>query len=398
MKYITWFAMAKSDGILAEPATCCKSTWYRLAVDRNDVTRGLAENSPRRNLSIACTQGLLSVRTHVRWVDWTMYALKCFTAAAIHSASISHGSHVTWCFRNFALKKPARRIFSSRMTYSVAPMPHLLTEPSVTIQSWSLRPGRTMSLVSRSFDCADANCSVRISFHTILSFDWRPAMAFSSGVRVCAQLGSTRASTLYAPINDRRPWTVSGSLQVVRTDTLCGLVESLPWVQIQPRMVVERGQIIVFEAERRRPHVSRDFITLDQFARSSSGLLPPQYRSSANLAKYPACKWSPRTRHISSSRAVSEPRIAYKPLCLCMGLRDHSTSGIVLTSEFGGRHLLGLLQWDTSIGPLCARLSQCQALGTVEVSNTFLHPQKRYQSMTAISFCNEKRRIQILNR
>ena len=89
------FLLAKSDRMLAEPARCRKSTWYRLAVDRNDVTRGLAENSPRHNLSIACTQGLLSVRTHVRWVNCIIYALKCFTAAAIHSASISHGSHVT---------------------------------------------------------------------------------------------------------------------------------------------------------------------------------------------------------------------------------------------------------------------------------------------------------------
>ena len=47
------FRLAKSEGIFAEPARCCMSAWYLLTMDKNDVTRGLAENSPRRSLSMA---------------------------------------------------------------------------------------------------------------------------------------------------------------------------------------------------------------------------------------------------------------------------------------------------------------------------------------------------------
>jgi hypothetical protein len=57
--------LAKSDGILAEPAKWRTDIWYLLTMDKNDVIRGLAENSPRHSLSIAWTQGLLSVKTHV---------------------------------------------------------------------------------------------------------------------------------------------------------------------------------------------------------------------------------------------------------------------------------------------------------------------------------------------
>jgi hypothetical protein len=38
-----------------------------------------------------------------------MKGLKCFTAAAMLNASISHGSQFTGCFLNLALKNPARR-------------------------------------------------------------------------------------------------------------------------------------------------------------------------------------------------------------------------------------------------------------------------------------------------
>ena len=61
MKLQTWhsgllhsgaFRLEKSDGTLADPARCCTSAWYRLTTDKNDVTRGLAENLPRLNLLI----------------------------------------------------------------------------------------------------------------------------------------------------------------------------------------------------------------------------------------------------------------------------------------------------------------------------------------------------------
>ena len=61
--------LAKSVGMLSEPAKCRMPTWYRLAVVRNEVTRGLDENSPRRNLSMVCTHGLLSVKTQAESFD-----------------------------------------------------------------------------------------------------------------------------------------------------------------------------------------------------------------------------------------------------------------------------------------------------------------------------------------
>ena len=50
--------------------------------------------------SYAWTQGLLSVRTHASCLDWIMYGAKCFMAEAKDKASILHGSHVIWRFRN----------------------------------------------------------------------------------------------------------------------------------------------------------------------------------------------------------------------------------------------------------------------------------------------------------
>ena len=47
------FRLEKSDGTSADPARCRTSAWYRLTTDKNDVTRGLAENSPSLNLLMA---------------------------------------------------------------------------------------------------------------------------------------------------------------------------------------------------------------------------------------------------------------------------------------------------------------------------------------------------------
>ena len=49
-----------------------------------------------------------------------------------------------------------------------------------------------------------------------------------------------------------------------------------PREHIQPRMVVETGEIMVFLAERRRSHLSRAARTFLQLNRSSVGVLPPQ--------------------------------------------------------------------------------------------------------------------------
>ncbi len=57
---------------------------------------------------------------------------------------------MTWCFRSLALKKPARWILLSRLMYKVAPMPHLVTDPSVTIHDCSDGRGSVMDLCSAS--------------------------------------------------------------------------------------------------------------------------------------------------------------------------------------------------------------------------------------------------------
>ena len=54
---------------------------------------------------------------------------------------------------------------------------------------------------------------------------------------------------------------------------------------------------------------SRDSSTRLQLDRGVSGESPPQLRSSASLVTQPPLIKSPRTRHIFSSRAVSEPGI-----------------------------------------------------------------------------------------
>ena len=113
-------------------------------------------------------------------------------------------------------------------------------------------------------------------------------MAFSRGASVSAQLGSILANTLYVPMNERRPWTVSGGLQVDRTETLCGLAVRQPWVHTHPRIVVDQEQTIVLEADSRGLHVCRAFNTLLQFSRSSSGEVPPQYKSSTSVDTKPA--------------------------------------------------------------------------------------------------------------
>ena len=73
------------------------------------MTRVLVENSPRQSFSNACTQGLLSVKTHDHLLDCRIYGEKCFTDAVILRASTSHGIQVVCLLRSFALKNPANR-------------------------------------------------------------------------------------------------------------------------------------------------------------------------------------------------------------------------------------------------------------------------------------------------
>ena len=140
----TW--VQKSDGTLAEPDKCWTDASYLLSTDRNVDTRGLMENSPWHSFLYACTHGLLSVRTEALWFDCTVYGLKCLIAEAIDSASISHGNHVTRQPPSLVLKKPASFSLSFCMAYIVAPMPHPLTDPSVTIHSPSSGCGKVCSV------------------------------------------------------------------------------------------------------------------------------------------------------------------------------------------------------------------------------------------------------------
>ena len=81
-----------------------------------------------------------------------------------------------------------------------------------------------------------------------------------------------------------------------------------PWVHTHPSIVVDQEQAIVLEADSRGLHVCRAFNTLLQFSRSSREF-PPKYKSSARVDTKSTWIWSPYTRHMSSSRAFSEPGI-----------------------------------------------------------------------------------------
>ena len=117
----------------------------------------------------------------------------------------------------------------------------------------------------------------------------------------------TRESTLKAPIKNRIRVTVSGAGQEARAAMRCGLALKVPQFQVQPSIVVDCGLMMVFDAERQKSQLWRACKTFAQFCRSSSGDLPPHYRSSAILETLPSSNRSPSTRLMSSSRAVSEP-------------------------------------------------------------------------------------------
>lgn len=156
------FLLAKSEGLFARPDIWMTCTWYLLTTDRKVVTRGLTENSPRQSLSKPWTQGSLSVNTLACSRDCIIKGLKCLTLAAIENASFSHGNHKAWCFLSFALKKPVSNICPFRFTYKVAPIPCFVTEPSVIIQNWSFRLGKTLDLRESESGalCAHLNCSL----------------------------------------------------------------------------------------------------------------------------------------------------------------------------------------------------------------------------------------------
>ena len=76
-------------------------------------------------------------------------------------------------------------------------MPCRVTEPSVTIQSWSVGRGKVIDArIDRRF-WAWLNCSRDVSDHVSLSADFRPQIASSRGAMIRAQLGRTRLKDLY---------------------------------------------------------------------------------------------------------------------------------------------------------------------------------------------------------
>ena len=240
---------------------------------------------------------------------YTMYGLKCFTAAAMPRASTSHGSHVTWCCFSFTLKKLATTGLLSWLMYKVAPIPCCLTDPSVTIHSWSSDVRSwTLELVSSKL-WASLKVWSNGSGHWSLSWEGFPATAISSGAKAFAQPGITRLRTLKAPRKARSARTVIGGSHAERVAMRWGLARREPWRQIHPRMTVDFGATTVLVADRWMSHLASALRTLRQFCRSSCRELPPTYMSSAILATQPSWTKSPRIRHISSSSAVSEPGI-----------------------------------------------------------------------------------------
>ena len=143
-------------------------------------------------------------------------------------ASISQGSQVFWRPRCLALKKLASCSLLLRVTYRVAPIPGVLTAPSVMIHNWSSGRGREMERLVERADWAWWKKASRLSDQLILSWDWRPATTVSSGDGRAEHWGITIVRTLYAPAKDFRRPNVSGLLQDARVAIRCGEAWRVP--------------------------------------------------------------------------------------------------------------------------------------------------------------------------
>lgn len=93
---------------------------------------------------------------------------------------------------------------------NVKPRPLLVTNPAGAIQRVSEGQGRTVELCLDGCSCAVLNLKVIFSSNRSLrlSLDWRPVRAHSRGPATSEQLRSTRPRTLYAPIKERKPFTL----------------------------------------------------------------------------------------------------------------------------------------------------------------------------------------------
>lgn len=122
------------------------------------------------------------------------------------------------------------------------------------------------------------------SVQVMSSVDERPEMESSStsGDRMDEQPGITRAKTIHAPL------TLSGGEHEDNAKIWCGLAVKVHCDHVQPKIVVHYGLMIVLEAKRRKLFLLSTDKTLVQFSNSSSGVLPPQHKSSAKLATTPS--------------------------------------------------------------------------------------------------------------
>ena len=153
---------------------------------------------------------------------------------------------------------------------------------------------------------------LRGSDHLILSAEVCPATASSNGKSRWMQSLMTWASTLYAPMNECRPFTVAGGSQWDMVAIQQELAFRVPYCHIQPSMVVVHGAIVVLCAKRWRSDLCRALRTYRQLCRSSAGDSPTQNKSSASFTTIPSVRRSPRTRHINSSNVVSEPGMPWQ--------------------------------------------------------------------------------------
>ena len=133
------------------------------------------------------------------------------------------------------------------------------------------------------------------------------------------------------PIKEQRPFTLWGGGRDDKMAIQWGLAYRVPWDQIQPRMVVDFGQMMVLVGDKQRLKWSGESSTRLQLNRCVSGELLPQQRSSASLVTQPSWIRSLRTQHIISSRVASAPGI---PIAHNYGVHTVPRKGVAMPQYF----------------------------------------------------------------
>ena len=184
-------------------------------------------------------------------------------------ASISKGSQVIWRPRCLALKSTASCILLLRIMYRVAPIPGVLTAPSLMIPNWSSGQGRELERLADRAYWAWWKKASRSSDQLILSWDWRPATQCPV---VIVDDSVTRARTLYAPIKDFRRPTVSGLLQDARAAIRRGEACRVPESQIQTKITVDLGLMTVLDPESLKLHLANPLRGVRVYICSAMGM------------------------------------------------------------------------------------------------------------------------------